>query len=141
LKIYAEALPNALWLDDHDWHDISYDNLKSWVKTNKDKLDSGEIIKGNTFSYRHDLNSGEYQIQLSRGIKEALYTPHSMLLLDHNWHDIVYDDLKEWVKSNRERLDSGAELKGRMFSYRRNSSTGKYQVRLRGHVKEALYAL
>ena len=140
LRIYAEALPNAHWIDDHDWHDLSYDNLKSWVKENKAKLDSGEIIKGNTFSYRYNSRDKKYQVQLSRGIKEALYTPHSILLLDHNWHDIVYDDLKEWVKGNRERLDSDAELKGRMFSYRRNSSTGKYQVRLRRHVKAALYA-
>lgn len=119
LKIYAEALPNALWLDDHDWHDMPYENLKTWVKENKAKLDSGEIIKGNTFSYRYNPRDTKYQVQLSRGIKEALYTPHSILLLDHNWHDVVYEDLKEWVKSNRERLDSGVELKGRMFSYRR----------------------
>jgi len=140
LKIFAEALPNVLWLNDHDWHEIPYDNLKSWVKANEDKLDSGEIIKGNTFSYRHNLSSGKYQVQLGRNIKEALYTPRSMLLLDHNWHDIVYDDLKEWVKSNRGKLDSGAELKGKMFSYRRNSGTGKYQVRLRSHIKASLYA-
>lgn len=140
LKIYAEAFPNAIWLDDYDWHDTPYDNLKTWVKENKAKLDSGEIIKGNTFSYRYNLKDMKYQVRLSRSIKEALYTPHSILLLDHNWHDIAYDDLKKWVKSNREGLDSGVELKGRMFSYRRNSSTGKYQVRLRSHVKEALYS-
>lgn len=140
LKIYAEALPNALWLDDHDWHGIPYDNLKAWVKANKDKLDSGEIVKGNTFSYRYNPSDRKYQVQLNRGIKEALYTPRSMLLLDHNWHDIVYDDLKEWVKKNREKLESGEELKGRMFRYRCNSGTGKYQVRLRSHVEAALYA-
>jgi len=140
LKIFAEALPNVLWLNDHDWHEIPCDNLKSWVKANEDKLDSGEIIKGNTFSYRHNLSSGKYQVQLGRNIKEALYTPRSMLLLDHNWHDIVFEDLKEWVKNNQGKLDSGVELKGKMFGYRRNSATGKYQVRLRSHVKVALYA-
>ena len=140
LKIYAEELPNVMWLDDHDWHDIPYDNLKAWVKAKKDDLDSGEIIKGNTFSYRRNLSDGKYQVQLSRNIKEALYTPHSMLLLDHNWHDLVYDDLKEWVKKNRERLESGEELKGRMFRYRLNQKTGKYQVRLSSRVKEALYS-
>ena len=140
LKIYAEASPNAIWLDDHGWHDIPYDSLKAWVKENKERLDSGEIVKGNTFSYRYNSSDRKYQVQLSRGIKEALYTPRSMLLLDHNWHDIVYDDLKEWVKKNRERLESGEELKGRMFRYRRNSGTGKYQVRLRSRVEAALYA-
>ena len=140
LKIYAEALPNALWLDDHDWHDIPYGNVKTWVKENKDKLDSGEIIKGNTFSYRFEPNTGQYQVQLGRNIKEALYTPHSMLLLDHNWHDLVFDDLKEWVKKNHEKLESGDELKGRMFRYRLNQKTGKYQVRLSSQVKDALYS-
>ena len=46
LKIYAEAFPHALWLNDHDWYEISYDNLKAWVKENKAKLDTGNIIKG-----------------------------------------------------------------------------------------------
>lgn len=140
LKIHAEALPNAVWLDDHDWHDIQYDNLKMWVKANKDRLDSGEIIKGNTFSYRFEPDTSQYQVQLGRDIKEALYTPHSMLLLDHNWHDLVFDDLKEWVKKNNERLASGEELKGKMFRYRLNQKTGKYQVRLSSRVKEALYS-
>lgn len=140
LKIYAEALPNALWLNDHDWHDIPYDNLKTWVKGNKAKLDSGDIIKGNTFSYRFEPNTGQYQVQLGRNIKEALYTPRSMLLLDNTWHDLVFDDLKEWVKKNNERLESGEELKGRMFRYRLNQKTGKYQVRLSSRVKEALYS-
>ncbi len=140
LKIYAEALPNAIWLDDHAWHVIPYENLKAWVKENKTKLDNGEIIKGSTFRYRYDSQDMKYEVRLSHGIKEALYTPRSILLLDHNWHDIVYDDLEEWVKIDSEELDSGGELKGNIFSYRRNHATGKYQVRLRGHVKEALYA-
>jgi len=140
LKIYAEASPNAIWLDDHGWHDIPYDSLKTWVKENKERLDSGEIIKGNIFSYRYNSSNGKYQVQLRQGNKEALYTPHSMLLRDHNWHDLVFDDLKEWVKKNHEKLESGDELKGRMFRYRLNQKTGKYQVRLSSRVKEALYS-
>jgi len=140
LKIYAEAFPNALWLDDHDWHEISYDNLKAWVKENKVKLDSGAIIKGKTFNYRFQSKSGQYQVQLGHNIKEALYTARSMPLLDNNWHDLVFDDLKEWVKKNHERLESGEELRGRMFRYRFDKKTGKYQVRLSSQVKEALYS-
>jgi len=140
LKIYAEALPNALWLNDHDWHEISYDNLKAWVKGNKAKLDSGDIIGGNTFVYRFEPHTGQYQVQLGRNIKEALYTPRSMLLLDNNWHDLVFDDLKGWVKKNNERLESGEEIKGKMFRYRLNQKTGNYQVRLSSRVKEALYS-
>ena len=140
LKIYAEALPNVLWLDDHDWHEIPHSNLKAWVKGNKSRLDSGEIIKGNTFSYRFEPHTSKYQVQLSRSIEEALYTPRSMLLLDNNWHDLVFDDLKEWVKKNNERLVSGEEIKGRRFRYRLNQKTGKYQVRLSSRVKDALYS-
>ena len=51
-----------------------------------------------------------------------------------------YIPLKEWVKKNKERLESGEELKGRMFRYRLNQKTGKYQVRLSSRVKEALYS-
>jgi len=140
LKIYTEASSNALWLNDHDWHDIPYDNLKAWVKGNKANLDSGDIIKGNTFSYRFEPNTGQYQVQLGRNIKEALYTSRSILLLDNNWHDLVFDDLKEWVKKIHEKLESGEILKGRMFRYRLNLKTGKYQVRLSSRVKEALYS-
>ncbi|MFC2067582.1 hypothetical protein ACFLTP_00970 [Chloroflexota bacterium] len=140
LKIYAAAFPNTIWLDDHNWHDMPWDNLKAWVKINKDKLDSGKVIKGLTFCYRYDSSSGEYQIQVSHSIKEALYTKHSMLLLDYDWHDLVFDDLKEWVKESSEQLDSGEELDERMFRYRLNQKTKKYQVRLTSRVKEALYA-
>ena len=140
LKIYAEALPNVLWLNDHDWHEIPHSNLKAWIKRNKSRLDSGEIIKGNTFSYRFEPYIGKYQVQLSCNIREALYTPRSMPLFDNNWHDLVFDDLKEWVKKNNERLVLGEEIKGRMFRYRLNQKTGKYQVRLSSRIKEALYS-
>jgi len=140
LKIYAEAIPVSMWLADHDWHDVLYDNLKAWVKNNKARLDSGELVKGNTFRYRRNLSTGKYQVQLSHGIKEALYTPRSMLLLDHNWHELIYDDLKEWVKSSPEKLESGEELRGSTFRYRRNLSTGKYEVRLSSRIKETVYS-
>ncbi len=140
LKIYAEAIPASMWLADHDWHDVAYDNLKAWVKNNKERLDSGEVMKGNTFSYRRNSSTDKYQVQLSRGIKEALYTPRSMLLRDHNWHDIVYDDLIDWVKSRQGELESGKEIKGKIIRYRRNLRTGKYEIRLSRRVKEALYS-
>jgi len=140
LKIYAKAIPVSTWLDDHDWHDVAHDNLKAWVKSNRGRLDSGEVIKGNTFRYRHNLSTGEYQIRLSSRIREALYTPRSMLLLDHNWHDIVYEDLPEWVKNKREELEIGKEIKGKIIRYHRDLKTGKYQIRLSSRIKEALYS-
>lgn len=140
LKIYAKAMPVSIWLDDHDWHDVAYDNLKAWVKNSKEKLDSGKVIKGNTFNYRCNLSTDKYQVQLSRSIKEALYTPRSMLLLDHNWHDIVYEDLPRWVKNKREELETGKEIKGKIIRYHRDLKTGKYQIRLSSRIKEALYS-
>jgi len=140
LKIYAKTMPSSMWLDDHDWHDIDYNNLKTWVKNNKGRLDSGEIIKGSTFSYQRDSRTGNYQIRLSRNINEALYTPRSMLLLDHNWHDIVYEDLPEWVKNKRKELESGIEIRGKIMRYHRDLKTGKYQIRLSHRIKEALYS-
>jgi len=92
-------------------------------------------------NYRLNLKTGIYQVQLNRSIKEALYTPRSILLLDHNWHDIVYDDLLDWVKQKQTSLESGEELKGRMFRYRLNRSNGKYQIKLRSRLKEAYYSI
>jgi len=35
-------------LSDHEWHPIDFDDLKRWAKDNKDKMNSGEEIRGNT---------------------------------------------------------------------------------------------
>lgn len=50
-------------ITDHDWHDISYRDLPSWVKRNARKLDR-QILKGGSFEYRRDLNTGKYQRRL-----------------------------------------------------------------------------
>ena len=58
---------------------------------------------------------------------------------DHNWHDRPYEYIRDWAKKRKRELDSGKVLKGAKFRYRRNPNTGKYQVRLRTSIKEALY--
>jgi hypothetical protein len=55
LKIYAEAIPASMWLDDHDWHDIAYNDLKEWVKKKPQKLESGKELQGRMFRYRRNL--------------------------------------------------------------------------------------
>jgi len=50
---------------DTTWHPIDFDNFKEWVKKEKDRLDAGEELKGNTFRYRRNPHSGEYEVRLS----------------------------------------------------------------------------
>jgi hypothetical protein len=52
-------------VQDTAWHPISFGNLKEWVKKKRDPLDHGEELKGNTFRYRKDFSSGEYEVRLS----------------------------------------------------------------------------
>ena len=52
-------------LTDHAWHPIDYDNLKNWVRDRKTELDDGEELTGNTFRYRHNLNTRNYEVRLS----------------------------------------------------------------------------
>ena len=53
-------------LSDHEWHPIDFDDLKRWAKDNKDKMNSGEELRGNTFEYRKDPFSGNYyEVRLS----------------------------------------------------------------------------
>jgi len=52
------------------------------------------------------------------------------LIMDNTWHPIDFDNLKEWVKKEKGRLDKGEELKGNTFRYRRNPHSGTYEVRL-----------
>jgi uridine kinase len=54
-------------ISDHKWHPIDYANLKDWVKRNscKNRLASGEELRGNTFRYRKNLDSGYCEISLT----------------------------------------------------------------------------
>ena len=54
------------------------------------------------------------------------------LVSDGEWHPIKYDNLRDWVKARRNELDAGKELRGHVFIFRRNQSTGHYEIRLSG---------
>ncbi len=60
---------------DHKWHDIDYDELKSWVKKSKDRLDMGDELKGKTFVYKLNRGTGRYQIRLRHAYTNAIYDP------------------------------------------------------------------
>ncbi len=52
------------------------------------------------------------------------------LISDHEWHPIDFKDLKIWVRDRKEELETGKELKGHTFRYRKNFGTGDYEIRL-----------
>ncbi|MBM3156017.1 MAG: toll/interleukin-1 receptor domain-containing protein [Chloroflexi bacterium] len=58
---------------------------------------------------------------------------------DHMWHDIPYNELKDWVKKQKYKLEKGEEIVGKVFRYRLNWNTHQYQIRLRNQHKSARY--
>ncbi len=80
--------------------------------------------------------SGSIKIELDEVkaiLPVELKTRMKLQIKDHKWHDMDYDNIRDWVKTsqNKAKLDAGEELPGKIFRYRLNRSTGKYQVRLR----------
>lgn len=53
-------------LTDNAWHPISFSDLKDWVKNERQKLDRGQELSGNTFRYRKNPDSDTFEIRLSR---------------------------------------------------------------------------
>ena len=75
----------------------------------------------------------ERKINLSLGLAPSrlpwkLYP--SDLLMDHMWHPVDYDNLKLWVKGYKSELESGREMKGDHFRYRKNLRNCNYEIRL-----------
>jgi hypothetical protein len=57
--------------------------------------------------------------------------PWPYLMKDHKWHPIKYEHLMDWVKKNRNVLDTGKTLFGTHFNYRRNKYTSEYEISLK----------
>ena len=51
-------------VQDSVWHPIDFADLKDWVRNQKGKLDHGEL-KGHTFRYRKNRQTGTYEVRLS----------------------------------------------------------------------------
>ncbi len=88
--------------------------------------------------------SGSIRIELDEvkaTLPIELKTRMKLLIKDHKWHDMDYDNLRDWVKTpqNKAKLDAGEELPGKIFRYKLNRSTGKYQIRLRHGHKTGIY--
>lgn len=119
------------WLTVLDYHSLT--------STNKLPLKVNIQAQGTDWNTTY---SGYVKVKLDEveaTLPVELQTRMKILLKDHGWHVIEYENLKDWVKRRRDRLDAGEELKGRMFRYRFNRSTGKYQIRLRYRHNSGIY--
>lgn len=125
---------------------ISIDNPDSWLRvTTWRSLSSADELplkvyaeaQGKDWSKTYSGKIGVRLDNVETQVKVDFQT--KLLIKDHKWHDVDYDDLKKWVKKRKDRLDAGEELKGKKFRYRLNRRTNKYQVRLRHAYSSAVY--
>jgi len=62
---------------------------------------------------------------------ESTVTRRQGWIKDDRWHDIDRKDLSPWALKRIKELDSGKQISGQTFMYRRNRYTGKYERRLK----------
>jgi curved DNA-binding protein CbpA len=76
---------------------------------------------------------------IQANVNVVLSTRMRLEIKDHGWHDIDFVNLKAWAKKRKDELDTGQVLRGRVFRYRFNTLTRKYQIRLRRDLSDAVY--
>ena len=129
---------------------VRIDSSESWLMiTDYNSLTpSDELpLKVNIQILATDWNmtySGSIGVELDEvkaTLPVELKTRIKLLIKDHKWHDMDYDNLRDWVKmpQNKAKLDAGEELPGKVFRYRLNTRTGKYQIRLRHRYSNGTY--
>lgn len=136
LIINAGGSYSNIWVDNPD----SWVRITSWRSlAPSDELPLRVYIEaqGKDWSKVYSENIRVRLDSVEAQVKVELHT--QLFIKDHKWRDIDYDDLKGWVKKRKDRLDAGEELKGKIFRYRLNRSTGRYQVRLRHSYDKAVY--
>ena len=120
-------------------YDVVIPNSKNYEE--KQKANADIIFDGNAEEDKIITDVSEYinDILLRRGVGCSLdlfagqpaWKVHSGdLLTDHVWHPIDYDHLKPWVQRRRNELESGHELPGNTFRYRKRPDFGIYEVKL-----------
>jgi len=125
---------------------ISIDNPDSWLRittwrslSSSDELPMKIYIEaqGRDWSTTYSEN---IKIRLDKSEAQVRVDLQTKLLVrDHKWHNIEYDDLKDWVKKRKDVLDMGNEIRGKTFVYKFNKGTGRYQIRLRHAHNSAIY--
>jgi hypothetical protein len=122
---------------------INIDNPNSWVKvtswhslTESDELPLKVCIEcqGKDWS---SVYSESIRVRLDSTEARLRVELRTLLLIrDHSWHDLDFEDLKGWVKKRG--LSPGEEIAGKTFRYRCNNAN-KYQFRLRYSCQKAIY--
>ena len=82
---------------------------------------------------KHLLNEA-VEAQPPEPLKEEIQKPDKIKqqwIKDDKWHDIEYKDLALWIQKRIKELNSGKEIRGKTFKYRRNRYTQKYQRKLK----------
>lgn len=118
------------WLKILDWHSISKsDELPLKVNIIAQADNSGKKRSENIYVKLDDIQTY---------ITVILEPKIHMEIKDHYWHDVEFGNLNRWAQGQ---FNSGnTEIKGKIFRYRLNHITGKYQFRLRYRYKSAIYA-
>jgi uridine kinase len=112
-----------------EYEQIQTDNADLIIDGDKSKE---ELIDNAGRCLNEQLSQSDADFRLGLPPKKSPWKVHfGDLLTDHEWHPIGFEDLKDWVKEKKDRLDIGEELKGNTFKYRRNPNSGTYEVRLR----------
>lgn len=120
-------------------HDVVVPVSKEYEQIQKNNADvvidgdrpKGEVISNTGTYLREKLSQGNFDLKIGLPPRQSPYKIHrGDLIMDHEWHPIDYKDLKGWVKEEKDRMDTGEELKGNTFRYRRNRNLGMYEVRL-----------
>lgn len=103
-----------------EYEQIQMSNADILIDGNKKK----EQVIDDTYRYLHRIGLSLKQMNETWKLRPG------DILTDHEWHPIDYEDLKDWVKKEKGKLDKGKELTGHTFRYRRNLHTGFYEIRL-----------
>jgi len=61
------------------------------------------------------------------------------LVTGNAWHPVDFNHLRGWAQRRKARLDSGEELRGSHFVYRKNFRLGTYEIRLRSKYTSCRY--
>jgi uridine kinase len=105
-------------------------------RTNADVIFDGNVKKdkiiANMTMYINDtLSKRKVGNSLNYFGKQPPWKVHfGALLTDHYWHPIDVDNLKSWVQERKNELESGQELVGNTFRYRKNRDSGIYELKL-----------
>ena len=51
-------------LCDHQWHPVDFSDLKVWVQNCEQWMKEGNIVEGNTFQYRWNSNTSDFEVRL-----------------------------------------------------------------------------